>query len=99
MKKTKVLLIFLGAALLLCGCGATSSGVVKVEQDTYTVNVSSDSSPSEAKKKAYSDANEKCAGTGKEMMVVKEKLANDIRLYVIDLVFKCVSKDMPEAQK
>lgn len=99
MKKTRVTLACLGMVLLICGCGTTSSGVVKVESDTYSVNASSSSSPSDAKKKAYVDANVKCAETGKEMIVVKEKQASDTRLYVVDLVFKCVAKDLTETQK
>jgi len=99
MKNRALLFICFGLSLLLTGCGATSSGALKVGTDAYIVNVSSSSNPSEAKKIAYSDAIKKCADSGKEMTVVQEKQVKDINLYVVDLSFKCVGKDSVEVQK
>lgn len=95
------------AALLLCalvsGC-ATSSGVVKMGLDTYSINVVA--APARggvagAKRIAYEEANESCAKTGKELLVVNERLArtSDAGGGTIDLTFRCLNKGDPELAK
>lgn len=88
---------------LISGC-ATSSGVVKMGLDTYSINVVA--APARggvagAKRMAYEEANQSCAKTGKELLVVNERLArtSDAGAGTIDLTFRCLNKGDPELAK
>jgi len=85
-------------SIALSGCSAPrSSGVLIVGEDKYSIAVSGgDEKIVEAKKIAYTEANQECANQGKEILVLSE---SRVRYGTIDLTFRCLDKDDPEIQK
>jgi hypothetical protein len=71
--------------LIVTGC-TSSSGVLKVAPDTYTVSASSPTGV-EARKVALTEANEYCSKLGREIVVTNEKISAPS----IDITFRCAA--------
>jgi hypothetical protein len=96
-------LIVLALIVGLSGC-ATSSGVLKMGPDTYSVNATASPARggvSGAKRMVYEEANQECSKQGKEMLVVNERLTRTPYQGAgsVDLTFRCLSKGDPEMEK
>lgn len=63
------------AAIALVGC-ATSSGVLPIGKDKFTVTIQSDTASS-AKEKAINEANSFCAKSGKSMDIERMTPSSD----------------------
>jgi hypothetical protein len=72
--------------LIVAGC-TSSSGVLKVAPDTYTVSASSPTGI-EARKIALTEANEYCSKLGREIVVTNEKVSSPS----IDITFRCAAR-------
>jgi hypothetical protein len=83
---------------LMTGC-ATSSGVLKMGPDTYSVSVSA--APARggitgAKRMAYAEATQECEKQGKELLAVSEESGHDFPAAGrVDLTFRCLDKNDP----
>jgi hypothetical protein len=89
MKRLSLLL----AAVILVAC-AHSSGVLKMGPDTYSVSASASAirgGRSGAKNIAVTEANEKCAFEGKEILITNTSYSGE----TVDITFQCLAKDDP----
>lgn len=101
MKTQLVTALFVFA---LAGC-ASSSGVVKVGPDTFSISTSA--SPGRggvpaAKKIAYQEANDECARHGLELFTLNEKASSPTwteGMARIELDFRCLRSDDQEFQR
>lgn len=91
------------AVLVLTGC-AQSSGVLKMGPDTYTV--STHAAParggtSGAKSLSLTEANQYCAGMGKEIFVthVETRASEHLPGGTADVTFRCLAEGDPELQR
>ena len=85
--------------LVLCGC--TSSGVLPIGPDTYTIATSNEISPAYAKKAAVTDASDYCQKQGKYMVPLNTRQGSHVdsfgdNIATYDFNFRCVSKDDSE---
>lgn len=87
----------------LSGC-AQSSGVLKMGPDTYTV--STHAAParggtSGAKSLSLTEANQYCAGMGKEIYVtnIETRPSSHLPGGTADVTFRCLAKGDPELQR
>lgn len=85
--KTDMRLIHLASGLLIVTGCTSSSGVLKVAPDTYTVSASSPTGV-EARKVALTEANEYCSKLGREIVVTNEKISGPS----IDITFRCAAR-------
>jgi hypothetical protein len=93
------------AASLLCGC-SSSSGVLKIGPDTYTISTSA--SPAKggvpaAKRIAYQEATAECVTRGNlELYVLSEKSTSPTwteGMANVEVNFRCLPKNDPEFQR
>ena len=99
------LVITFTAALALTAC-ASSSGVIKIGPDTFTISTSA--SPGKggipaAKRIAYQEAGEECVRRGGlEVFALSEKTASPTwteGMASMELNFRCLRSDDPEFQR
>lgn len=93
----------LATAALLSAC-AQSSGVLKMGPDTYSVSVHAApvrGGESGARNLALSEANARCAGEGKEIIVTNISSGRSTHLPggTVDVTFQCLSKGDPDLQR
>jgi hypothetical protein len=86
-------------AFILGGC--TSSGVIPIGQDTYSISTTSELSPAYAKKNAMNEALKYCQSLGKEIMPMqmKEGTHRDTfgdNLATFDYTFRCLAAGDPQ---
>lgn len=101
MKITEYLVRYRTAPLLLfCLIGCTSSGVMQIGPDTYTIGTSNEISPAWAKKSALKAAEEHCQSLSKYVMPMRERhgshfdsMGDNIATY--DFTFRCLASDDP----
>ena len=90
-------LISLALVSCLFSC-TSSSGVVKLGPDAYTVSASApplQGGSAKAQKIALSEANEFCAKSGNEIHVIELKVSS----YNADVIFRCVDRAAPRLQQ
>ncbi|OUR62081.1 hypothetical protein A9Q74_06435 [Colwellia sp. 39_35_sub15_T18] len=91
-------IIFFITVVLISGC--TSSGVIKMGPDTYSISTYHDYSSTGAKQMAYKEANQQCLKLGKEIMTVRTNQSSQrvvgIPTSNFDLEFRCLSKGDPD---
>lgn len=76
--------------LSLSGCATTSSGILSIGKDSFTVTVQSDTATS-AKEKAINEANAYCSGKGQQIEVEKTLSSSDaLGWHSYEVNFKCV---------
>jgi hypothetical protein len=97
--------IYLVPVLILLSACASSSGVVKVGEDTYTVSGSGKSpsgyAGSEVMKAVFKEANDYCAEMSKKVNVVTTHM-NDQSFGIpaaAEIQFKCLAANDPELKK
>lgn len=87
----------------LVGCAPTSSGVLKMGPDTYSVSTSAlyaAGGPAGAKAAAYREAGAYCSGMGKEMLVLNEQQSGIATgPGGSDIVFRCLAAGDPELKR
>lgn len=86
--------------LLLTGC-ATSTGVMKMGRDTYTITTSAAPARggvSGARSSAYKEATEHCSAMNKEVLVKNDNglVTNGYGAGSAQLTFRCLDADDPE---
>lgn len=91
MKKTVTVLL----GLMLVGC--TSSGVIPMGPDTYSISTTSELSPAYAKKNALQEASKFCISKNMEVMPVQTQQGSHRdsfgdNLATFDFTFRCLSK-------
>ena len=96
-------LIRLGTTLLplICLNGCTSSGVMQIGPDTYTIATSNEISPAWAKKSALKDAEEYCQSNGKYVMPMQTRTASHVdsvgdNIATYDFTFRCLASNDPD---
>ena len=95
----KLILLMVGILIVLTGC--TSSGVLQIGPDTYTVGTTSELSPAYAKKLAMQEAMDYCKAQGKEIMPMQTQTGSHRdafgdNLATYDYTFKCLSPGDPQ---
>lgn len=84
--------------VFLAGC--TSSGVIPMGPDTYTISTYHDYSSTGAKAMAYKEANEYCNSMGKQIMTIRNSQGHQrvsgIPTSHFDLEFRCLSEGDPD---
>lgn len=98
---TRVLALL--ASLLLTAC-AQSSGVHKMGPDTYSVSVHAAPARggvSGARSLAITEANEKCAKEGREIVVTNVSSGRSSHLPggTVEVTFQCLAKGDPDLQR
>lgn len=93
----------LAAAVLLSAC-AQSSGVLKMGPDTYSVSVHAApvrGGESGARNLALTEANARCAGEGKEIIVTNISSGRSTHLPggTVEVTFQCLSNGDPDLQR
>ena len=92
MQKIIVVVIL---AFSLGGCITTTSGVLPMGPDTYSVSSDSQNS-SIAKKTALSQAQSFCLNLGRELLVTNTKTEEHSARYTYDVTFLCLPKGDPQ---
>jgi hypothetical protein len=99
MKKTLPII----AAALLTAC-ASSSGVLPIGPDTYTISVGVSATGSisgnnaRAKREALTEANEFCEKRGKQILVQNSGMNSTMYGSTSEIVFRCLSANDAEMQ-
>lgn len=88
---------------VVSGC-AQSSGVLQMGPDTYSVSVHAAPArggESGARALALTDANQRCASEGKEIMVTNISSGRSTHLPggTVDVTFRCLAKGDPDLQR
>jgi len=83
----------------LSGC-STSSGVLQIGPDTYTISTSNEISPAWAKKRALEDADKHCRSIGKFIMPMQERGGSHVDTFgdniaTYDFTFRCLGANDP----
>ena len=97
-------LLTLGIVLLLNGC-ASSSGVMQLAPNTYTLSVgvagarSVSGNDTKAKRSALMEANEYCKSKGKQIFVENTKMNSTYGGSTNELIFKCLTDAEANLQK
>ena len=97
--------IYLAPMLVLLSACASSSGVVKVGEDTFTLSGTGKSpagyAGSEVMKAVYSEANDYCNGMGKKIKVVTTQMHDQTFPNPADasIQFLCVDANSPQIKK
>jgi hypothetical protein len=78
------------------GCSTTTTGVMQMGKDTYTVThavAPIEGGLTESKKRVYADANSTCAAQGKNVVVQNTSTSNNSRgrLTQFEMIFRCLS--------
>lgn len=96
MRTTAPTILALGAASLAAACGLKtySTGVMQLGPDTYTVSAD-DLNESTAKQAALRQAQQRCSGLNREILVTNMKLSRGDRA-LFDVTFRCLEKSDPE---
>ncbi len=93
MKSGSIIIIVLAAFMSAC----TSSGVIPMGPDTYTIGTTSELSPAFAKKQAMKEAVAYCQSQGKEVMPLQTQSgahrdAFGDNLATFDYTFRCLDR-------
>lgn len=89
-----------GAVAAFCGC-ASSSGILPMGPDTYTVSVgvtgtgSMSGNSVQATQKAFSQANAYCEQQGRKFLFKHTNLSQGVTGSTYELVFYCLKPDDP----
>jgi hypothetical protein len=94
-------LLFVPVLLVAC---AQSSGVLKMGPDTYSVSVHAAPArggESGARNLALTEANTKCAGEGKEILVTNISSGRSTHFPggTVEVTFRCLAKGDPDLQR
>ncbi|MBL7186301.1 MAG: SHOCT domain-containing protein [Phycisphaerae bacterium] len=103
MRKLVLCALLATMPLLIQGC-ASSTGVLPMGPDTYTVTGQSEFGPGYAQKKALKDANAFAVADGKHMIPTTVQTRSDFdsfgdRIHVYELTFRLVDSDDPEYKR
>ena len=96
-------LLLVAATWLLVAC-ASSSGVLQMGPDTYTVSVgvsatgSISGNDARAKKKALTEANEFCSKKGKQILVQNTGMSSTGHGSTSEVIFQCLESSDPAMQ-
>jgi putative hemolysin len=96
------LVLLIGAVVVLSSC--SSSGVLPMGPDTFTIATSSELSPAYAKKAAITEASQYCQSQGKQMMPVQTSQGGHVdafgeNLATYDFVFRCLVEGDPDLDR
>jgi hypothetical protein len=95
-------LLAASAAAILAGC-ASSSGVMKVGPDTFTISASAVHAAGGsvgARASAYREADAHCRGMGREVLVTNDRTTRDAwNQGVSEVVFRCLAAGDPELRR
>jgi hypothetical protein len=95
-------ILFLSLTLLAGGC-VTSSKILEVGKDTYSISATADglSSASWAREKAFEAARLHCASLGKRFMLVNENVARTRGGIdtTVTITFRALDKDDPDYKR
>lgn len=82
----------------ISACRTSSSGVLTLGPEAYTISANAPpvrGGSAEAQRIAFSEANEFCAKTGKEIHVIELKVSS----YNAEVIFRCIDKGEPKFQQ
>lgn len=102
MRYISILLIIFTPILSSC---ASSSGVLPLGPDTYTISAggvltgSISGNDTKAKQKALKEANQFCSKKGKYILVTNINMQSTGFGSTSDITFKCLNKDDPEYKR
>ena len=86
----KNILTFVAVAIVMSGC-ASSSGVMPIGKDTFTLTVQADSA-SAAKQKSIGEASAYCVNRGKSLDVQQTRAGSDAYgWHMYEVNFKCTN--------
>jgi hypothetical protein len=91
-------------ALLFCLSACTSSGVLQIGPDTYTISTSNELSPALAKKRALQDAEEHCQSKGQYVMPMRTHTGSHVdsfgdNIATYDFTFRCLEEGDPDLSR